>query len=195
MAIQEQRGAPLDRRAPQKSPEKGVGKADIPVQVERQGRIVPPPSIPGSLQDMSGNPLKDGGPDGAPQKEEEPVPPQLRQHHRQHDAGEAVDGAEGAVQQAPVDKVPASGRGRRRLHHPSQKSIAEKQPYHRIKHHLPVLSALPPTQSRRPSIVAQFLPLIHFFLDFPVSLCYKGSSTNLGKEVNVWTSTVTRLLP
>ena len=72
--------------------------------------------------------LQHCGQQHAPQKEEKGACGQLRQKDAEKRGAEAVNGAEGAVHEAPVHELPAADGGMADLDAPACKGIEKEQP-------------------------------------------------------------------
>ena len=132
---EKQRADPLHGNQAQKAPHRRGGEANIPIQVEAAGAVIPPAGMGGPLQQVARRPLHHSGAHGAAQEEEKPAAPQLAQAPGKYGPCQAIGKAQGTKQHAAVyiPLLPQGGEGG--LQHPAQQAIAEKEPQQRKQRH------------------------------------------------------------
>ena len=132
---QQQRVAPFEHDNAERTPGQRCAEADIAVQIERHGAVIPPAGVGGVFKDVTADPLNNGGVDGAEYQQEEPAVPDVAQRKGDDQRADAVQNAERAAQHAAVLILAADGRRKDDLPHPAEERVGEKEKSNLIKCH------------------------------------------------------------
>ena len=137
---QQQRVAPFEHDNAERTPGQRRAEADIAVQVERHGAVIPPAGVGRVLQDVPADPLDDRGIDGAEYKQEEPTLADVTEGKGDDQPADAVQKAERAAQHAAVLIFAVHDGGKEDLPHPAEERVGEEEEKNLIEGHRGLLS-------------------------------------------------------
>ena len=118
----------LDHEQTGKTPGQGEFQTDIAAQVKGLVAVVPPALVKEFFQYKAGQPFQGGSDQHAPHKQQGEALTEGGQQAQHQNRPEAVNGAQRAVEKAPVDEFPRVQRREAHFHTPAQKGINEKEP-------------------------------------------------------------------
>ena len=130
----------LDHKHAGKAPGDGEAQADVAVEVKGLVGVVPPPLMEQLLQGEAGEPLQGGGEDHRAQKQQGQAARQGGEAGEDDHHAKAVDGADGPVEKAPVDKGSSDQGGVAHLGAPAQEGVDEENPEKTVQHNRLLIS-------------------------------------------------------
>ena len=137
---QQQRVAPFEYDNAERTPGQRRAEADIAVQIERHGAVIPPPGMGRVLQNVPADPLDDRGIDGAEYKQEEPTLTDVAEGKGDDQPADAVQKAERTAQHAAVLIFAVYDGGKEDLPHPAEERVGEEEKNNLIEAHRGLLS-------------------------------------------------------